>query len=127
MARSARDKPKQEQPDKPAQPVVARRALADRMVVHTTSNVPVRTVIYMEVGALPADQVRAAIAHVKAIHGEGAHPTFVIPVRDGKLTGDVAFESEILDMVNKVCEVSRDGTIVLRGGAREVDVMRATL
>lgn len=127
MARSGRDQsstPKK--PEQPAPPVVGDKRLAQRMVTYTQSQVPVRTVIFMEVGDLPADQVRAACAQVKAFHGESMHPTFVIPVRHRKLTGDVIFESEILDVVKSICEVAA-GNIVLRDGARDVDVLRAQL
>lgn len=129
MARSGRDeagKAQQGKEEKKPQAVVASKPLAQRMVTYSQSPVPVRTVIFMEVGDTPADQVRQAIAHVKTIHGEGMHPTFVLPVRNRKLTGDVIFEGEILDMVRALCEV-KDGEIVLRDGARDVDVMRTQL
>jgi len=127
MPRSARDEPRKSESEKPAPPpVVGDKRLAQRMLTYTQSAVPVRTVIFMEVGDLPAEQVRVAVQQVRTLHGEAAHPTFVIPVRNRKLTGDVIFEQEILDMVKDICEV-RDGQIILRDGAREVDVLRSQL
>jgi hypothetical protein len=125
MAKSGRSEPKKVN-NKPAPPVVADKRLAQRMVTYTQSAIPVRTVIYMEVGDLPADKVRAATEQVAHIHGSPAHPTYIIPVRNQKMTGDVIFEQEILDMVKKICHVV-DGDIVLRDGAQEIDVMRTQL
>lgn len=124
MAKSARDKKKS--PAKKAPPAVTSEPLSNRLQMGSQSAVPVRTLIFMEVGNITPDEVRAAVSNVTARHQGALHPTFVLPVRDGKLTGDVLFESEILDLVNKLCEV-KGGVICLRDGAREVDVLRGRL
>lgn len=125
MPRNGRDEPKKVDTT-PPRPVVASKDLARRMVTYSQSEIPVRTVILMEVGELPAEQVRQAVTQVRTLHGEPAHTVFVLPVRNGKLSGDVVFESEILEIVGKICEV-KDGRIVLRGGANDVDIMRSHL
>ncbi len=124
MAKSGRNEPKKAA-SKPL-PVVGDKRLANRMVTYTQSAIPVRTVIFMEVGDTPPDVVQAACAKVAQIHGESMHPTFIIPVRHKRLAGDVIFENEILEMVNKICEI-KDGTIVLRDNAQDVDVLRSHL
>lgn len=124
MARSGRSEPKKVE-SKPL-PVVGNKGLAQRLVTYTKSEIPIRTLIFMEVGDVPPDQVRQAVSQVRALHGESLHPTFVLPVRDRKLTGDVIFEQELLDMIRSICTVDA-GQIVLCGGVRQVDIMRAQL
>jgi len=85
-------------------------------------NIPIRTVLYLEVQDLPAADVK----HVaeKILHSfPNEHPHYFVPVRFGKLTTEFEFEGEFLKTVNKLCEV-KDGKIVLKGGATEMDVIR---
>lgn len=124
MAKSGRDKPKKEEPKPRA--VVQDERLTNRGAVHCDSPIPVRTVVYLEVGDVPPAEARQALASVRQMHGNAFHPTYVIPVRDGKLRGDIIFEAEVLEMVKKLCEV-RDGQIVLRGGHQEIDLVRSIL
>jgi hypothetical protein len=91
------------------------------------ASTPVRTVIYMEVNDLPRDRVLHLIRQVSSQY-EGVSPGthYILPIRNGKITGDVMFESEWLDVVNKTCEVV-DGSIRLKNGATEVTVLRETV
>lgn len=125
MARSARNEPKKEQSE-PARPVVQDERLAKRGSIEGNHNIPVRTLVYLELGDLPAVEARQALVAVREMHGKSAHPTFILPLRDGKLRTDMLFENEILDFVGKVCEV-KDGAIVMKGGYTDVDIMRTSL
>ena len=92
------------------------------------SNLPVRTIIYIEVGNMPTAEVRAAVAQVSKLYATNRHPIFICPMRNGVLTTDVLFEEEVLNFVRSICEVvtGSDGsnTITLRGGVQAVDVAR---
>lgn len=123
MARSGRSEPKK---TTKIAPVNNDEALTERMKMYTTSSVPVRTVIFMEIGNLPPQEARNAFAAAQDAHSMAMHPTYVIPTRNGKITGDIIFENEILDVVRAICEV-KDNEIVLRGGANDVNVLRTTL
>lgn len=70
--------------------------------------------------------IAALLQALKEQYETGRDPGFhyIIPVRQGKLPGDVLFESEILtELIEKVCKV-KDGKIVLKDGAQEVRVLR---
>jgi hypothetical protein len=54
----------------------------------------------------------------------GAH--YVLPVRHGKISGDIAFESEWEATVREVFEV-RDGQICLKNGAQDVRIVRESI
>jgi len=91
------------------------------------ANAPVRTVLYVEVGGMAADQVSllsAAIADQYENAKGGIH--YIMPVRNGKLGPDVVFEEEFLKIVNKTCEI-KDNVIVLKGDARKVQIVRQKL
>jgi hypothetical protein len=86
------------------------------------STVPVRTVVYMEVRDMSSARVLHLIDQInKSYEGNGQH--YILPVRNGKLGGDIIFEHEIEEMINKLCEI-RDGQIKLKGGAHEVQIVR---
>lgn len=117
MARSARTTPSHQPTPKESTKQDAQRLLLG------DSPIPVRTLIFIEVGDLPTKDVQSAIAQLSELHAISRHPTFICPVRHGRLTTDVIFEAEILDFVDKICEVV-DDKIVLKGGATNVDVAR---
>jgi hypothetical protein len=104
-------------------PAVEDERLLKRVQVQDVSTVPVRTIIAIEVGDLPANQVQNAVLQISQIYATGNHPTYILPVRNGKLTSDIIFEAGIEEMVRTLCEVV-NGEIKLRSGWREVDVMR---
>jgi hypothetical protein len=88
------------------------------------SAIPVRTVVYVEVGGADQDQVwelcrQYAASYQGSVHG----PHYVIPVRGGRLGTEMEFEKQFLETVQELCEI-QDGKIVLKGGALEVQVMR---
>jgi hypothetical protein len=83
---------------------------------------PIRTVLYVEVQDLPAQDVAAVCKNILGGLNNG-HPHYICLMRFGKITTDFEFEGEFLNTVNRLCEVL-DGTIVLKNGAIEVDVIR---
>lgn len=85
---------------------------------------PVRTVVYVEVGGLDQAQVWELCRQYSAgYQGSVNGPHYIIPVREGKLGSEMEFEAQFLETVAEICEI-RDGKIVLRDGARAVQVMR---
>lgn len=124
MARTGRNEPKQPEAAPIAQ--VQDDRLTKRMSMVGISDKPIRTIVFMEIGNTTPVEARQALVAVQQMHGSGMHPTYVIPVRHGKFTGDILFEVEILEMVNKLCEV-KDGQIVMKNDYVDVDVMRASL
>lgn len=86
-------------------------------------NVPIRTVICAEVGDMPSGDVNKVMGALKKGMSNNEHPHYFVPVRHGKMTSDVRFEEEILKMINQLCEIKED-KIVLKGGARKVEIIR---
>lgn len=88
------------------------------------ADLPVRTVYYVDVTNMSQEQYVALLEEVnrsaKNLKG-GAH--YIIPVRNGKIRTDIAFEAEFLKVVNEMCEV-KDGQIVLKNGTQDVIVIR---
>jgi len=89
------------------------------------ANAPVRAVNFVEVRDMDTRQIQLMIQKLAEVHktAEGGIHYF-IPIRNGKIGSDVLFEEEFLDIVNKICEVNKDGKIVLKGGAKDVLVIR---
>lgn len=90
-------------------------------------NMPVRTILYVEVGDMEKLRVQLLIQEINKQYDSargGVH--YVIPVRHGKIGSDIVFEQEFLNVVNKVCEI-KDGQIVLKDGAKEVHIVRDSL
>lgn len=89
------------------------------------ANAPVRTVHFVEVGNMSSHQLnemRKMLAQSHNAARDGIH--YVLPVRDGKIGPDIIFEQEWLAVVHKTCEVNEQGEIVLKGGAKNVRVVR---
>lgn len=87
--------------------------------------VTLRTIHFIEVGDLQPQQIQFMVQELNATYNpaeQGIH--FVIPVRNGKIGTDIVFEEEFLKVVHETCEVREDGEIHLKGGAREVQVLR---
>ena len=90
-----------------------------------TSNIPLRTVFYVEVGDMEPFRVQLLIQELNKMYdGARGGIHYVIPVRNGKIGSDIIFESEILDMVKKICEVNSQGTIILKEGATKCQIVR---
>lgn len=87
------------------------------------ASVPVRTVIYMEVGDMERERVLYLIKQVSASYENSKGTHYVLPVRHGKVSGEIGFESEWEAIVREAFEI-RDGQICLKGGAQEVKVVR---
>jgi hypothetical protein len=87
------------------------------------SDVPVRTVIYMEVGDMERERVLYLVKQVSASYENSKGTHYVLPVRHGKVSGEIGFEKEWEEVVREAFEI-RDGQICLKGGAREVTIVR---
>ena len=90
-----------------------------------SANAPVRAVHFVEVGGMSPDQLRLLLSELSKIHDTakgGIH--YILPVCNGKIGPDIVFEEEWLSVVRKTCEINADGEIVLKGGAKEVLVVR---
>lgn len=88
------------------------------------ANAPVRTINFVEVGDMVGKQLQLILQRLNETHDTaqgGIH--YFLPVRHGKIGSDIIFEEEWLKVVNETCEVV-DGEIVLKGGAKEVVVIR---
>jgi|10_taG_2_1085330.scaffolds.fasta_scaffold00167_10 hypothetical protein len=87
--------------------------------------VTLRTIHFIEIGEMSPKNIQLMIQELNATYNpaeQGIH--FVVPVRNGKIGTDIVFEAEFLSVVRETCEVARTGEIVLKGGAREVQVIR---
>jgi hypothetical protein len=92
------------------------------------ANKPVRCLNFVEIGNLDPKQVQLMIQELGTTYqGARGGIHYFLPLRHGKITTDILFEQEILDMVNKMCEV-KNGEIVLKGGdVRDIEVIRRTV
>lgn len=99
------------------------------------ANKPVRMVNYVEIGDMTPAQVHLMLQELITAYDSargGIH--YFIPVRNGKLRTDVAFEAEIEKFGEKIFEaVDENGQVIpnaklqLKGGAKEVVIIRQTL
>ncbi len=96
-------------------------------VDQATANLPLRTVFFMEVGAMEPAKVQLLIQQANEMY-EGAKGGihYVLPVRDGKIRSDIVFEGEWLAIVKETCEI-KDGQIVLKDGASECQIVRNSI
>jgi len=88
------------------------------------ANAPVRTINFVEVGDMEGKQLQLILQRLNATHDTakgGIH--YFLPVRNGKIGSDLVFEEEFLSVVDQTCEVI-DGQIQLKGGAKEVQIIR---
>ncbi len=88
------------------------------------ANLPLRTIMYLEVYNMDHKQVQLLIQHTNEMYKDakgGIH--YVIPVRHGCLGPDIIFEEEFLKVVNQTCEI-KDGQIKLKDGAKECRIVR---
>ena len=125
MVRKARDQEQAVEQPTPT-PVVSDERIQKRTSTVDVSNVPIRTIIAVEVGDLPVSDVQKAIRQLVDIYQHDKHPTYIIPTRNSRMTSDIIFEEGIEELVQKLCEI-KDGKICLKNGWREVDVARFAL
>lgn len=88
------------------------------------ANLPLRTVIYIEVGSMEPAKVQLLIQEINNVYANskgGIH--YVIPIRNGKIGTDIVFENEFLNVVKEVCEIN-GGEIILKDGARDCHIIR---
>lgn len=124
MVKPARSGKREDAP-KPQTIVVDERPV-ERILphIHERGNTDhaIRTILYVEVQDHPGAEAAAIIQKItKTLSNE--HPTFVVPLRFGKLTTEYEFEGEFLETAKALCEV-KDGEIVLKDGAKAVNVIR---
>jgi hypothetical protein len=104
--------------------VIDERSVSTQDINPETANAPVRTISFVEVGAMNHQQISILLEQLKKSYNTakgGIH--YVVPIRNGKIGTDILFEKEWLDVVNKTCEI-RNGEIVLINGATNVNVIR---
>jgi hypothetical protein len=92
--------------------------------IESGSDIPIRAVLYVEVGDMAPEQVTLLLAALNDQYKNakgGIH--YIIPVRDGKIGPDIVFEEEFLIIVEKMCEI-KNGKIVLKNGAQETQIVR---
>ncbi len=127
MARSGRSAPRKVEAKAPV--IVQNSSTVNSVLARSAevgnNDLPIRTVLYIEVGDLPATQVRQVVSHVMDNLSNG-HPHHVAVMRNGKVTSDVEFEGEFLHTVRQLCEI-KDGEITLKGGAKEMEVIRRSV
>lgn len=88
------------------------------------SSIPLRTIIYLEVGEMSQAHVQHLVNLVSKEYETargGIH--YIIPVRDGKLSTEIVFEDEFEKIVQELCEI-KDGQIRLKDGATECRIIR---
>lgn len=95
-------------------------------------NAPVRTVNFVEVGDMVGKQIQLILQRLNATHDTakgGIH--YFLPVRHGKIGSDIVFEEEFENIGKKLFEVVdengdpiENATVRLKGGAKEIVVIR---
>jgi len=103
------------------------RAIPEIQIDPSVANLPLRAVFYVEVGDMETLRIQLLVKEINRQYtGARGGVHYVVPIRHGKIGTDIVFEQEFLDVVNKMCEV-KDGQIVLKDGATEVNVVRETI
>jgi len=103
------------------------REIPSSQIDPAIANMPIRTVNFVEVGSMSRDQVAILLEQLNQKHKSvvgGIH--YLVPVRNGKISADVLFEAEWLNVVRQTCEI-KDGEIVLKDGAKDVHVIRQSV
>jgi hypothetical protein len=131
MASNARSGPSpHDNAAQPTRPAIYDERIATRAQAKSNEGIPVRTVVYIEVGDESPDNVRSILRAISQHYQGNEHPIFVLPLRNRKLLTDIEFEGEALGTIKKFCEafVGPDGPdIRLKSGAAEVDLMKFSL
>jgi len=125
MVRSGRDKSKNTTVAKSEAQIVDKRPLEKLLPLSQEPgkvDVPIRTVLYVEVGNMPSSEARSLTKSILANY-DAAHPHYVIFLRNGSLQGDVEFQKGFLDVVNELC-VIKNKQIVLKNEDPEMVVVR---
>lgn len=127
MVRSGRGGPKKIAPKAPVivQNTSSVNSLLARSAEVGNNDLPVRTVLYIEVGDLSPAEARGVVNHVMGNLPNG-HPHYCTITRHGKVTSGVEFEGDFLNTVKAMCEI-KDGEIVLKGGAQEIDLIKVSV
>jgi hypothetical protein len=94
--------------------------------------VTLRTIHFVEVGDLAPQNIQLFVQELNATYNPAEHGIhFVVPVRYGKIGDDIVFEDEFLSVTDKICEVVdengntlHNAKIQLKGGAKEIQVIR---
>lgn len=92
-------------------------------IMPSTSN-PLRVINYVEVGDMDKAHIQLLVQELNRTYQMakgGIH--YFIPIRNGKIGSDIVFEEEWLKCVSETCEI-KDGQIVLKNGAAEVEIIR---
>jgi len=114
-------------PEKKKQPLVVDNQTRPepKLINVKGANKPIRCVNFVEIGDMEPKQIQLLVQQLGKNHDTaqgGIH--YFIPVKHGHISSDMLFEAEILDFVQKICEVDDNGKIVLKEDAEEVEVIR---
>ena len=91
------------------------RKMAERFAIATTSDIPVRTILKVDVSDIPIGSLQGIISQLLKSHRSAHphHPVYICPVRNGIVQSEPMFEGAILGLVKDLCEVV-DGQIVFK-------------
>ena len=99
------------------------------------ANAPIRTINFVEVGDMVGPQLQLILQRLNATHDTakgGIH--YFLPIRHGKIGSDIVFEEEFEHIGRKIFEVvDEEGNVIegvnirLKGGAKEVVVIRSQI
>jgi hypothetical protein len=91
------------------------------------ANLPLRTVLLVEVGAMEPPAIQLLIQEINRVYtGAKGGIHYIIPIRDGKIGSDIVFESEWERIVQETCEI-HDGKIRLKDGAQNCIIQRQVI
>lgn len=109
-------------------PSVAKELKVRSLVQETNSEIPVRTVVTIEVGDMKPQESSAIIQSVLGQYNASKHPHYIIPTRNGKMNTDVGFEIEFLNVIRDLCEYDDQiGKIVFKEDAKNVNIKRFSI
>lgn len=82
----------------------------------------------VDVKDMTPPQVQVLVQQINNMYsGNKGGIHYVLPIRHGKISSDLIFECEILEMIKKICEVDAHGEIVLKNGATECQIVRQNI
>jgi hypothetical protein len=114
----------------PPEPTLPQKAINPE-----TANAPVRTINFVEVGDMVGKQLQLILQRLNETHDTakgGIH--YFLPIRHGKIGSDIVFEEEfervgreLFEVVNQEGKPIEGTQIRLKGGAKDVVVIRQKL
>ncbi len=102
------------------------KAIPQPAVDPAVANLPVRTVMLVEVGDMEPAKVQLLVQEASAAWRDNkGGPHYILPVRHGRIGTDVVFEEEWLAIVRQTCEFDhQQQQIVLKEGIQQCQIVR---